>query len=184
MVKREDYGIDEREVDFQTKEGEEWLNVPIDYDTVVANPLYKVLGEFKKSYIKNEQFSLEFFRQLASTLTNFDEHLTNFEDYADMDIVKLMQVILLQYRNWMLAMRANSFLAKDAMEEVLAITDDYYISKNEFEDFKEECEINLAESEEGSKFKIELDDVGKWRVPESFADGDRVVIKKIMERKG
>jgi len=180
IKKRTDYGTTEGELSFETDEESDWLNVPSDYASIIDNPIYKTLSEFKKTYIKNEVFALELFRQLNESFVEFDEMIDNY-DYADMDIVKKMKILLNQYRTWSLALRQNIFLSKEKMSEVLDIHNNYYVSKKRFEDFKDEAEEALAESEKGHKITLNIDNQNRFTVPSkwNWKKGDKIMMKKI-----
>ena len=163
-IKRGDYGIHDEDVNF-SRDTDEWLNKIEPYEKVLDNPSDAVINDFKKSFLENEQLGLEMFRQLEQSLIEFNNECDDF-NYEDMDIVKLMSRILLQFKSWIVVLRRNTFLAKNKLIELETILAKHYITKIDYEHRLEELQNKFYDGEDtikeyGEKIKVLDEDNSK-----------------------
>ena len=160
-LRRIDYGIDAKDlgIDAENTPLKE-VKISEDYKSIIENPIYQVLGSFNKMYLRNEQHAHELFLQLKSLLGDFETSVKENFYYQDMGIVNQMEMIIWKYREWVIALRQNSFLAKEKMNDVARVNRDEYVTKNTLKVKEEESSLILREMEKGFRSGIKDGIVG------------------------
>jgi hypothetical protein len=182
--KRGSYGIEDKEVSFDSSDQESEINK--EYDDLDGS-LRDELKIFTRLFLRNEDHSASMFLDLSEKITEFQSNLDQNYYYNEMDIIKLTKEILRIYRLWAISLRQNIFLSKEKIKIMAKKVKKDYVSQEYFNRTMEEYNIQreIEEHTEVAEVKISKDRELLIRVKDSgktfspiYEKGDLIYIRK------